>query len=86
LDDGGGRGPFVFTPVDYEFGVGETVNFTFTAESQFHTFTVNDLGIDVAVDGGKTVDFSHTFDKAGTYKLICIPHEALGMAGTITVK
>lgn len=86
LDDAGGRGPFAFAPMDYEFSVGETVNFTFAAESQFHTFTVNDLGIDVAVDGGGTVDFSHTFDTAGTYKLICIPHEALGMVGTITVR
>jgi plastocyanin len=86
LNDGDGRGPFEFAPVNYEFSVGESVNFAFVAQSQFHTFTVNDLGIDVAVDGGKTVDFSHTFDKAGTYKLICIPHEALGMTGTITVK
>lgn len=86
LDDGAGRGPFAFTPVDYEFSVGETVNFSFTSESQFHTFTVNDLGIDVAVDGGTTVNFSYTFDSPGTYDLICIPHEALGMKGTITVR
>ncbi|MCH8309268.1 MAG: hypothetical protein IIB17_02075 [Chloroflexi bacterium] len=86
LNDAGGRGPFEFAPTDYEFSVGETVNFSFTSESQFHTFTVNDLGIDVAVDGGATVNFSHTFDTPGTYELICIPHEALGMVGTITVR
>jgi plastocyanin len=86
LKDAGGRGPFEFAPADYEFSVGETVNFTFVAESQFHTFTVNDLAINVDVGGGETVDFSHTFDTAGTYELICIPHQALGMVGTITVK
>lgn len=86
LKDAGGRGPFEFAPADYEFSVGETVNFSFTSESQFHTFTVNDLGIDVAVDGGVTVNFSHTFDTAGTFVLICIPHEALGMKGIITVR
>lgn len=29
--------------------------------------------------------FSHTFDVAGTYKYFCIPHESVGMLGTITV-
>ena len=86
LDDGGGRGPYVFSTTDFTFKRGEAVNFSFTSESQFHSFTVNDLGINVAVDGGKTVDFSFTFDTPGTYTLICIPHEALAMVGTITVE
>lgn len=30
--------------------------------------------------------FSRTFDVAGTYKYFCVPHEALGMLGTITVQ
>jgi plastocyanin len=30
--------------------------------------------------------FTHTFDVAGTYKYFCVPHEALGMLGTITVQ
>jgi len=30
--------------------------------------------------------WSHTFTVAGTYKYTCIPHEALGMHGTIIVK
>lgn len=29
--------------------------------------------------------WSHTFDTAGTYKYFCIPHESMGMLGTITV-
>ena len=85
LNDSGGRGPFSFGPADLAFDVGETVSFTFVGESQFHTFTVEQLGIDVDVDGGETVSFQHTFDTPGTYTLICIPHEALGMVGTITV-
>ena len=86
MTDAGGRGPFTFNPAEFSFKVGETVNFTFAAESQFHTFTVDDLGIDVSVDGGATVDFNSTFDKAGTFELICIPHELQGMVGTITVR
>ena len=85
LKDNGGLGPFAFDPVDFSFNAGEAVNFTFTSESQLHTFTVDDLDIDVAVGGDETVGFSFTFDKPGTYELICIPHRALGMVGTITV-
>jgi plastocyanin len=31
-------------------------------------------------------DYSHTFTVPGTYKYFCIPHEALGMVGTVVVK
>ncbi len=86
LNDSGGRGPFAFDPVDLSFSVGEAVSFTFVGEAVFHTFTVEDLGIDVDVNGGETVSFDFTFDKPGTYTLICIPHQALGMVGTITVR
>ncbi len=85
LNDAGGRGPFAFDPADLSFSAGEAVSFTFVSESQFHTFTVEELGIDVDVNAGETVGFDFTFDKPGTYALICIPHEALGMVGTITV-
>ena len=85
LNDSGGRGPFAFAPVDLSFSSGEVVSFTFVGEATFHTFTVEELGIDVDVDGGETVSFDFTFDEPGTYTLICIPHEALGMVGTITV-
>jgi len=29
--------------------------------------------------------FEHTFDVAGTYRYFCIPHEAVGMVGTVIV-
>ncbi len=86
LEDGGGPGPFSFKPADFSFSLGDTVDFTFISETQFHTFTVDDLGIDVSVNGGTTVNFEYTFDKSGTYQLRCIPHEALGMLGTIRVQ
>jgi plastocyanin len=30
-------------------------------------------------------DWSHTFSVPGTYNYFCIPHEALGMVGTVVV-
>ena len=85
LTDAGGRGPFSFDPADLTFNAGDTVNFEFVGESQFHTFTVAELDIDVDVGGGETVSFEFTFDTPGTYDLICVPHEAQGMKGTIIV-
>ncbi len=84
--DNGGAGPFAYDPVDMTFGVGEIVNFTFIGEDAFHTFSVPDLEIDVEIEAGDTTGLDFLFDVAGTYELICIPHEALGMIGTITVQ
>jgi len=35
------------------------------------------------LEGGQT--FSRTFDTAGDYAYFCIPHEVLGMVGTLSV-
>ena len=86
LQDPGGSGTYVFDPDKMTFSVGDSISFTFKAETEFHTFTVDDLDIDVEVDGGETVTFTHTFDQAGTFELICIPHVSLGMMGEITVQ
>jgi plastocyanin len=86
LEDPGKSGKYAFDPSKFTFKVGDTVNFKLVAETEFHTFTADDLKIDQSVDAGQTVEFSHTFDKAGTFKLYCIPHETLGMVGEITVQ
>ena len=83
--DKGGSGVYQFVPSELNFKVGDTVIFEITAETEFHTFTVDDLGIDVSLEAGETVSYTHTFDKAGAFKLLCIPHETFGMTGTITV-
>ncbi len=36
------------------------------------------------IDAGKTA--THTFTDVGTYKYVCVPHETLGMLGTIIVQ
>ena len=86
LEDPGGSGAYMFGPSEFTFSVGDTITLELTSEGEFHTFTVDDLGIDVSVDAGQTETLTFTFDEAGTFDLICIPHEALGMVGTITVR
>ena len=85
LQDPAGSGAYQFDPSELSFAKGECVTFTFTSENEFHTFTVNALDIDVSVDGGETENLAFTFESAGEFELICVPHELLGMVGTITV-
>ena len=84
--DPGGSGSYVFAPKDLTFNVGDSVCFSLSAETEFHTFTVDELGIDIDLEPGASKTHSFTFTKAGSFKLTCIPHEALGMVGTIKVQ
>ena len=83
-EDVGGSGAYAFNPSSLSFSVGEAVTFTLTAETEFHTFTVEDLDIDQSLEAGETQKFNFTFDKAGTFSLICLAHPQ--MTGTITVQ
>ena len=85
LQDPGGGSSYQFDPSEMTFNVGDTVTFVLTADTEFHTFTVDGLCIDEAVDVDAPVTLALTFDKPGTFPLICIPHELNGMVGTITV-
>ena len=80
-----GSGAYRFSPDLLTCRVGQTVEFQITGETEFHTFTVDELGIDVAVPAGETVSFRFTFDNPGTFRLISIPHESDGMVATIIV-
>ena len=85
MQDIGGSGEYGYSPSEMSFSAGETVTFTLTAETEFHTFEVDDLDIYVEVEAGDTVTYTFTFDKSGTYELICTPHNAQGMIGSIIV-
>ena len=52
---------------------------------EFHTFTVKELEIDIFINAGESVQEVVTFDQEGTFELVCIPHEALGMVGEVRV-
>ena len=84
--DQSGSGEYRFDPSELTFKVGQEVTFALVAQTEFHTFTVDELGIDVSIDAGTTELFTFEFANAGTYNLICIPHESLGMTGQIVVE
>jgi hypothetical protein len=37
------------------------------------------------IEGGTDGTFSFTFEEPGTYDYFCIPHESMGMIGSVTV-
>ena len=83
-EDVGGSGAYKFSPSELTFKLGETVNLILRAETEFHTFTVDDLGIDQDLGAGEELTVPFTFDKPGTFALICLVHPQ--MTGTITVQ
>ena len=77
--------PYVFVPDAYEFELGKTYTLVFESTDEFHTFNVDELGIEIFVNPGEEVKQEITPSVPGTFKLYCIPHESLGMVGTVTV-
>ena len=83
-------GEYRFDPNEFTIKLGETVSFEMVAQTELHSFTVDELGIDIDIDGaetpGKTETRTCTFNKAGTFNLTCIYHVGHGMVGKITVQ
>jgi plastocyanin len=87
-----------FQPASLTIPKGSTVTWKNTSQME-HTVTADPAKAakkgDAALPDGATPfdsgmigagqSYSHTFDVPGTYKYLCIPHEMLGMVGTITV-
>ena len=86
LQDPNGSGAYAYDPAQLTFAVGEAVIFTLVSETEFHTFTVSELGLDAGVEAGEALSFGFQFDEPGVYSLICIPHEVQGMVGSIVVQ
>ena len=77
--------PYTFQPDGYDFKIGTTYALTFNVPKEFHTFTLNDLGVDISINAGESVVAEFTPTHAGTFKLICVPHFALGMEGEVRI-
>jgi len=88
-----------YTPDTVRVEVGETVRWE-NNSAVMHTVTADpeEAFKDESVtlpDGASTFNsgnmdpgqtFEHTFETPGTYRYFCIPHEAVGMRGTVIVE
>lgn len=76
---------FSFVPQDITVDVGTTVTWD-NPTGAWHTVTSLTSGYDFnsgQIDPGQ--EWSHTFVRPGVYDYFCIPHQGLGMVGTVTV-
>jgi plastocyanin len=64
---------------------GTTVTWVQSGDNPHTTTSYDGLWDSGLLPGGSGQSFSFTFDEPGTYDYFCIPHEDLGMVGTVTV-
>ncbi len=74
---------FQYTLRDVHLEAGDTVTLSFKARREYHTFTIDRLGIDEVITPGQTNRFSYTFHVPGAYEFYCIPHPY--MTGVVRV-
>ena len=80
---------FAFTPNAITVKKGEKITLRLQGKEGMHGFAIADLGINTAVDQGKTVDVTLPTDQAGTFSFRCSIPCGPGhrdMTGTITVQ
>ena len=74
-----------FAPANITVEPGTTVTWVQSGDNPHTTTSYDGLWDSGMIEGGSGGSFSFTFDEAGTYDYYCIPHEQLGMVGTVTV-
>ncbi len=76
-----------FQPSTVTVPMGQMVKVTITSMDISHTFTIDELGINIAVGAGQTVTKMFTPEKMGSFAFYCaVPgHRGAGMEGTIEV-
>jgi plastocyanin len=74
-----------FAPATISADAGAVTVFVTNQDPTLHTFTIEELGVDLQIPGGS--DASVTFDAdPGTYDFVCVPHEDMEMTGTLEVR
>jgi len=78
---------FAFTPNTIATAPGQKIKITFTKNSGFHTFVIDELDLKFAIKESEALTFSAP-TTPGTYTFYCDvgSHRANGMEGTLVVK
>lgn len=82
----GNNGPYAFAPPAVRIGTGTTITWKWTGEGGSHNVVAQDGTFESEMSAEKGNTFEHTFDSSGTYKYVCVPHEAMGMKGVVVVE
>ena len=74
-----------FVPATISAPSGETTVFVENQDNVLHTLTIDELDVDLQIPA-KT-EAKVTFNaEPGTYEIVCVPHEGMGMTGTLEVE
>ena len=74
-----------FDPANITVEPGTTVTWVQSGNNPHTTTSYDGLWDSGLIEGGSGETFSFTFEEPGTYDYFCIPHEDLGMVGSVTV-
>ena len=74
-----------FAPANITVEPGTTVTWVQSGDNPHTTTSYDGLWDSGMIEGGSGGTFSFTFEESGTYDYFCIPHEDLGMVGSVTV-
>jgi plastocyanin len=74
-----------FDPANITVEPGTTVTWVHSGNNPHTTTSYDGLWDSGMIEGGSGGTFSFTFEEPGTYDYFCIPHEDLGMIGSVTV-
>ncbi len=80
-------GNFFFEPSVINAAPGESIKITFTENSGFHTFVIDELQLSFAITAGEALKFTAPTEP-GSYSFYCDigSHRAFGMEGTLIVQ
>ncbi|MFB6166024.1 MAG: halocyanin domain-containing protein [Haloarculaceae archaeon] len=82
----GNGGNYAFAPAAIKISTGTEVQWKWTGKGGGHNVVAEDDAFDSGSTEAKAgVNFTHTFDEAGTHLYYCLPHKGLGMKGAIVV-
>jgi len=78
---------FSFTPNVINASPGDRVSVTFTKNAGFHTFVIDEIGVEFAITEGEVLNFTAP-SEPGSYPFYCSigSHRSMGMEGTLIVE
>lgn len=75
-----------YQPVTIEAEEGEISIFVDNEDATLHTFTIDELDVDLDVPASKSARVTFDAEPGRTYEFFCVPHESEGMEGTLRVE
>ena len=74
-----------FVPATITARSGETTVFVTNQDNVLHTLTIDELGVDLQIPAKSEAKVTFNTEP-GTYEIVCVPHEGMGMTGTLEVE